>query len=181
MSFWVTAYCHDDASSVTPKDLMLGVSQRLAVLAAHFPGDRPEEETPEAIDALLRGLKFGPRYKGLRFGSLIYGGDDFPPITLGRLTGRDDVQGVIADEVLTGALGRLRRPAAKRVRELLSGAVDTVSFSLKTSHYTGIGFPLTIAAAATLVGRAGGVILSGSWSWMAPDGDDVDVILEYDG
>src|SRR5436309_441128 len=60
MSFWVSAYCHRDIRSFTAKDLLLGITDRLATLAEQFPGDRPEEESPEAIQAVLRRLEIAP-------------------------------------------------------------------------------------------------------------------------
>lgn len=171
MSFWVTAYCHHTVAAVTPEDLLLGIADRLETLAVQLPGDRPEEETPKAVAVLLERLKVARDY------TLSYPG--CPPITTVHF-GPDDTPGIIAEEVLPGRLARMRRPEAQRVRELLRGATASVSFSLKVIHHTGIGVPLAVAAAATLVTHAGGVIRSGRSSWMVPAGRAVDIILEYE-
>ena len=66
------------------------------------------------------------------------------------------------------------------VRDLLASATEDVTFSLTAEDVDGMGFPLAIAAARYLVKRAGGVILSGRYSWMVPSrGKDVDILAEY--
>jgi hypothetical protein len=179
MSFWVSAYCHRSVVSITAKDLVIGIADRLQALVAQFPGDRPEEESTQAISALLKRLTIGPkegepfRHHALRF---LEGG---PPITTVYF-GKEDAPGIIEQEVLPGRLARMRRPEAQRIKELLRGATESVGFALKVTHYTGIGFPVALAAAATLVSFAGGVICSGNCCWMVPAGSGVDIILEYE-
>jgi hypothetical protein len=43
-----------------------------------------------------------------------------------------------------------------------------------------MGLPLSIAAAAYLVQKAGGLIQSGSYSWMIPSGKEVEIIAEFE-
>jgi hypothetical protein len=179
MSFWVSAYCHHSVQSVTAKDLVVGIGERVWGLADLFPGDRPEEESPEAIGALLKRLTIEPAgndapfpHHALRFL------ENGPPIT--TVSRDEDVLAIIEQEVLPGRLARLRSPEAKRVKDLLRAATESVSFALKVTHHTGIGFPVALAAAATLVSGAGGIIRSGSSCWMVPAGPVVNIILEYD-
>ena len=106
--------------------------------------------------------------------------DDSDNSLRGTLGNGVNNQLVDTQEVLPGRLARMRRPEARWVKELLRGATESVGFSLKVIHHTGIGFPLALAAVATLVNFAGGVIRSGDSSWMVPSGNEVDIILEYD-
>jgi hypothetical protein len=82
----------------------------------------------------------------------------------------------LEDEVLAGR----PEPELARVRQLLGAATESVSFSLKDHDVRGMGFPLAIAAAAHLVQTAGGVIRSGSYSFMVPKGDEVDIIASFE-
>ncbi len=43
-----------------------------------------------------------------------------------------------------------------------------------------MGFPLSIAAAAYLVQKAGGLIQSGHYSWMVPSGREVRILAEIE-
>jgi hypothetical protein len=179
MSFWVTAYCHKSVAGLRAKDLLVGIGHRLAFLAEQFPADDPHEDADPA--EVLHRLKIAERTRGaFRPQSLNYREDGLF-ITLDHEGKLDNVVYVVQEEVLPGKLAQMRSPAARRVCDLLAGAVEYVSFALKVCHYTGAGFPLTIAAAATLVEHAGGIIRSGTSSWMVPDGEGVDIILEYDG
>jgi hypothetical protein len=180
MSFWVSAYCHRSVLSLTAKDLIVGIADRLQPLAYQFPGDRAEEETPEAIQAVLKRLCILPADAGKPFRhhalNFLDGGPDITTVYFGP----EDAPGIIEQEVLPGRLAALHGAEAKRVKELLRAATESVSFALKVTHTTGIGFPLAVAAAATLVSSAGGIIRSGTSSWMVPAGREVDIILEYD-
>jgi len=66
-----------------------------------------------------------------------------------------------------------------RVRELLLGTTERVTFFLTGQDVEGMGFPLAIAAASYLVQTAGGVIQSGNGSWMIPDGKEVTILGEW--
>jgi hypothetical protein len=180
MSYWIGAYCHRSVLPLTAKDLILGISERLEPLVYQFPSDRPEENTDEAIETALKRLKILPasNNKPFRHHALSYLKDG-PPITT-VFYSEEDTPGIIEAEVLPGRLARLRRPEARRVRELLRDATQSVAFSLKVVHHTGIGFPLALAAAVTLVDYADGIICAGGCSWMVPQGEFVDIILEYD-
>ena len=83
------------------------------------------------------------------------------------------------EELDQEVLSTRREPEVARVRAMLAAAKEDVSFCLKADDVEAMGFPLAIAAAAYLVNRAGGgVIQSGSYSWMVPSGREVDVIAE---
>src|SRR5207302_1798355 len=102
----------------------VGITNRLQVLVALFPGDHPEEESDEAIRDVLRRLEIVPhedKDKPFRIDRLCYR-EEGPPIALSHMDARHNVPGVIEQEVLPGTLARMRRPEARRVRELLAGA-----------------------------------------------------------
>jgi hypothetical protein len=63
---------------------------------------------------------------------------------------------------------------------MLAQVKEDVAFCLKASDVDAMGFPLSIAAASYLVQKAGGLIQSGSYSWMVPDGKEVHVIAEIE-
>jgi hypothetical protein len=63
---------------------------------------------------------------------------------------------------------------------MLAKAKEDVSFCLKAHDADGMGFPLSIAAAAYLVQKAGGLIQSGCYSWMVPSGQEVQIIAEFE-
>jgi hypothetical protein len=184
MSFWVSAYCHRTVTDVGPKDLLGGIANRLESLEEQFPGDY-SAGPGLTIAGVLHQLEIvpatGPK-KRFRIDALVYS-EGAGPITTVHFDARHNVPGIIEQEVLPGKLARSRRPGANRVRELLAGATESVGFALKVAHYTGIGFPLAVAAAATLVTHAGGILCSGGRCWMVPGGPDgfhVDIILSYD-
>jgi hypothetical protein len=78
-------------------------------------------------------------------------------------------------------LPRITKPASfAKVAPLLVEVTEDVSFALTPSHVRGMGFPLAVAAAATVVAETAGVILSGSYSWMIPAGREVDVLSEFE-
>jgi hypothetical protein len=63
---------------------------------------------------------------------------------------------------------------------MLARAKEDVSFSLKAHDVEAMGFPLSIAAASYLVQKAGGLIRSGSYSWMVPSGKEVRILAEFE-
>jgi hypothetical protein len=175
MAFWVCAYCHRPVGSVTPAALRDGIATRLRSLTYLFCPE--DEENPDAVLARLRitapvaGATF-QRYE------LHYR----PGPTWFLLAERFPDRGS-ADEVDAEILAprdEAGETDVTAVRDLLVDVTETVSIGLKPHDVRGMGFPLAIAAAATLVERAGGVIRSGSYSWMLPSGSDVRILSEFE-
>jgi hypothetical protein len=163
MSFWVHAFCHRPVDDVTPEILVAGIRERLKSLTYLFCPE--DEEEPSEVAARLRVEVTEPtRWR------ISYRSRSFMPTSF---HGRDAL-----DELETEILPGLRAPALEKVKPLLAAATCDVSFDLKPSDVRGMGFPVAIAAAATFVARAGGVIQSGNYSWMVPSGKEVDIICE---
>lgn len=168
MSFWVHAFCNESVESVTPDELITGIARRLKLLTYLFCPD--DEEDPEAVLSRVRiENPSGDPFFGLY--QLRYRSNSGGFIPIGR-NGR----GAILE--LDEELAHRREPGVQRIREMLREASDHVTFSLRSSDVSGMGFPLCIAAAAYLVELKGGVIQSGTYSWMAPHGNEVRTILE---
>jgi hypothetical protein len=86
-----------------------------------------------------------------------------------------------AEEEVEEAIEDLERypdQDAQRVRESLSGIVETIGFELKYSDVEGMGVPVAVAAAAKLVDLFGGIISADDYGWMVPSGNEVEIILE---
>jgi len=175
MAFWVTAYCHRSVAAVTPAELRDGIAARLRSLTYLFCPE--DEEDPDAVLARLRitapvaGDSF-QRYE------LRYRPGPVGLVLAERYPDRGSADEVDAD-VLAPRAGAGETDVSP-VRDLLADVTETVSMGLKAHDVRGMGFPLAVAAAATLVERAGGVIRSGSYSWMVPDGRDVRILAEYE-
>jgi hypothetical protein len=84
------------------------------------------------------------------------------------------------DELDQEVLALGTEPALAKVRQMLANATEDVSFCLKAHDVEAMGFPLSIAAAAYLVQKAGGLIQSGSYSWMVPSGREVQIVAEIE-
>jgi hypothetical protein len=171
MSFWIHAYCNASVASVTSEELADGIAERLKLLTYLFCP--PNEEEP--ADVLAR-LRIEDRSTGGEFQVFLmhYRTDSPLFIRIDRSTDRGGIE-----ELDQEVLSTRREPEVARVRAMLAAAKEDVSFCLKADDVEAMGFPLAIAAAAYLVNRAGGgVIQSGSYSWMVPSGREVDVIAE---
>ncbi len=169
MSFWIHAFCNDSVAAVTPQELAAGIAERLSLLTFLFcPA---EEEEPSEV---LERLKIEDRSEDQAFCVFLmhYRRDAAGFIRIER----NDRAAI--EELDQQVLARRPEPAVARVRKLLADAKEDVSFGLKAHDVEAMGFPLAIAAAAFLVARAGGVIQSGSYSWMIPRGREVEFIAE---
>lgn len=171
MSFWVHAFCNESVASVTPKELADGIAERLALLTYLFcPA---EEEEPSDVLARLR-IEDKSTDGTFRVFLMHYRADS--PVFI-RID-RTDRGGI--DELDQEVLSQRTEPAVAKVRKMLARATEDVSFCLKAHDVEAMGFPLSIAAAAYLVQRAGGLIQSGSYSWMVPRGREVEIIGEIE-
>lgn len=169
MSFWVHAFCNESVASVTPKELADGIAERLTLLTYLFcPA---EEEEPS--DVLAR-LRIEDKSTNGTFRVFLMHYREGSPVFI-RID-RTDRGGI--DELEQEVLSERTEPAVAEVRKMLAKATEDVSFCLKAHDVEAMGFPLSIAAAAYLVQKAGGLIQSGSYSWMVPKGREVEVIGE---
>jgi hypothetical protein len=171
MSFWVHAYCNESVASVTPKELADGIAERLKLLT--YLLCPAEEEEPSDVLARLR-IEDKSTDGTFRVFLMHYRADSPVFIRIDR-TDRGGID-ELDQEVL--ALGT--EPALAKVRQMLANATEDVSFCLKAHDVEAMGFPLSIAAAAYLVQKAGGLIQSGSYSWMVPSGREVQIVAEIE-
>jgi len=171
MSFWIHAYCIDSVASVTPQDLSAGIAERLKSLTYLFCPEK--EEDPGEV---LARLKIEDKSSDGTFQVFLihYRADSPLFIRMERIT---DAEGQMAE--VREALSAQSGPGIAKVNDLLSKTQECVSFCLKADDVNSMGFPLTIAAAAYLVKKAGGIILSGNYSWMVPSGKEVDILAEF--
>jgi hypothetical protein len=175
MSFWIVAYCRDSVASVTPDELHAGIAERLKLLTYLFC---PEDE--EEPDEVMARLQIEDISQGSEFRVFLmnYRGSGQAPIRIDRDDDPKLVQGEI-QEIIEEFFPAVDSPPKQRVIDLLANARESIAFCLKAHDVEAMGFPLSIAAAAYLVQRAGGVIRSGSYSWMVPSGREVEIIWEF--
>jgi hypothetical protein len=173
MSFWVHAYCNDSVATVTPKELAGGIAERLTLLTYLFcPA---EEEEPRDVLARLR-IEDKSTDGTFQVFLMHYRQDAPVFIRIDRSADRGGIE-----ELDQEVLSHRTEPEVARVRGMLAKVKEDVSFCLKAHDVEAMGFPLSIAAAAYLVQKAGGLIQSGSYSWMVPSGREVQTIAEFDG
>jgi hypothetical protein len=157
---------------VTPKELASGIAERLSLLTYLFcPA---EEEEPS--DVLAR-LKIEDKSTDGTFQVFLmhYRRDSPVFIRIDRTPHRGGIE-----ELDQEVLAHRRGPSIERVRGMLAKVKEDVSFCLKAHDVEAMGFPLSIAAAAYLVQKAGGLIQSGTYSWMVPSGREVEIIEEFE-
>jgi hypothetical protein len=169
MSFWIHAYCNDSVASVTPEELAGGIAERLTMLTYLFcPA---EEEEPQEVLARLK-IKNASTDGAFQAFQMHYRKDTPVFISIDRTANR----GGIAE--LEQELSHRTEPEVAKVRGMLANVKEDVSFCLKAHDVEAMGFPLSIAAAAYLVQKAGGLIQSGTYAWMVPSGREVKTIAE---
>ena len=171
MSFWIHAYCNQSVASVTPAELAEGIGARLSLLTYLFcPA---EEEEPDDVLARLK-IEDQSTDGTFRVFLMRYRADSPTFIRIERT----DRAGL--EELDREVLSHRPEPAVARVRAMLADATEDVTFCLKAHDVDAMGFPLAIAAAAFLTQKAGGLIQSGSYSWMIPHGREVQRIAEIE-
>jgi hypothetical protein len=172
VSFWIHAYCNESVASVTPQELAAGIAERLKLLTHLFCPE--EEEDPDEVLARLR-IEDKSTDGTFRVFLMHYRKDSPVFIHIGRT---EDPGGEIEEvqEVISGRT----EPELATICEMLAKAKESVAFCLKVHDVEAMGFPLSIAAAAYLVEKAGGLIQSGSYSWMVPSGREVRFLAEID-
>lgn len=170
MSFWVHAFCERSASLLSPRDFQAGIARRLEILTDLFCPD--VEEDPEEVLRRLR-VEDHSATPGVFQAYLIKYRSDAP--TFIRVDRND--RGAIAELEADFLAGR-SEPGIDVIRRALASATEDVSFCLKSYDLAGMGFPIAIAAAAYVIEEKGGLIQSGTYSWMVPDGNEVRMLLE---
>lgn len=172
MSFWVHAYCNDSVVSVTPNELVSGIAERLSLLTYLFC----PAEAEEPADVLARLRIEDKSTDGTFQVFLMHYRKDLPVfIRIDRTADRGGIE-----ELDREVLAHRSEPSVARIRGMLRNVKEDVSFCLKAHDVESMGFPLSIAAAAYLVQKAGGFIQSGSYSWMVPLGREVEIIEEFE-
>ncbi len=172
MSFWVHAYCNESVASVTTKELAAGIAGRLALLTYRFcPA---EEEEPSDVIARLR-IEDKSTDGTFRVFLMHYRQDS--PVFI-RIDRTEDRGGI--EELAREVLSRRAEPEVAEIRRMLAQAKENISFCLKAHDVEAMGFPLSIAAAAYLVQKAGGLIQSGTYSWMVPESKEVRIVAEFE-
>jgi len=163
-------FCEQSTASLTADELQTGISKRLELLTSLFCPE--DEEDPDRVLGRLR-IESGSVGEGFEEFLLYYRADEQSFIPMVRY----DRGGVLEllEELSPASQGDRRLSS---IIERLSRVTEDVSFCLKDYDVQGMGFPLSIAAAAYLVERAGGLIQSGTYSWMIPKGNQVDILLE---
>ena len=170
MSFWIHAYCNQSVASVTPQELAAGIAERLTLLTYLFCPEK--EEDPSEV---LARLTIDDLSQDNGFGVFVmhYRHDSPAAIRINRTADRGGIE-----ELVQEVLAEQTDTKSAEVRRMLAGVTENVSFCLKADDVEAMGFPLAIAAAAYLVQKAGGLIQSGSYSWMVPSGREVEIIAE---
>jgi hypothetical protein len=172
MSFWIHAYCNKSVASVTPEELAAGIAERLELLTYLFC---PEEEE-EPTDVLAR-LRIEDKSTDGTFRVFLMHYRTDSPLFI-RIDRTDDPQAEI--EEVQELLPLRSKPELASISQMLAQAKEGVSFCLKAHDVEAMGFPLSVAAASYLVQKAGGVIQSGSYSWMVPDDREVRIVAEFE-
>jgi hypothetical protein len=173
MSFWIHAFCNESVASVTPEELAAGIGERLELLTSLFCPE--DEEDPAKVLARLK-IENVSGDATFRVFQMRYRADSPAFIRIGRTA---DVRGVV-EEVEQAVLSRRPATQVDEVRRLLAAASEDVSFCLKAHDVEAMGYPLSIAAASYLVEKAGGLIQSGTYSWMVPSGKEVRLLAEFE-
>src|SRR5262249_51802887 len=152
-SFWIHAYCNESVATVTPKEMAAGIAERLTMLTYLFCPDKEEEPSE-----VLARLKIEDRSTDGTFQAFLmhYRQDSPVFIRIDRMPNRGGIV-ELDQEVLAHRSG----DSIARVRGMLANVKEDVMFCLKAHDVEAMGFPLSIAAAAYLVQKAGGLIQSG--------------------
>jgi hypothetical protein len=172
MSFWIHAFCHQTVASVSTQELASGIAESLSLITYKFCPEK--EEDPEEVLARLKIEDMSGRGSFEVF-RLHYRADSPLFIRMDRHSNRASIE-----EMDHELLAKRPEHEMAPVRDLLAKATEDVSFSLSLEDVRGMGFPLAIAAARHLVNKAGGLILSGRYSWMVPKGKEVKILTEFE-
>lgn len=173
MTFWVHAFCNEEIPRIDGAALKAGIQDRLALLTYQFC---PEDEEDPAEVAATLSIEVPAETNAGTACLIRYGrsGSVIPVLRHGRAMIAE-----LSDRLRDEQLPKDRRVG--KVVEKLAFVREDLSFALKNHHVRGMGFPVSIAAAAQLVADRGGFIQSGRYAWMVPSGREVDILLEVKG
>jgi hypothetical protein len=172
MSIWIRALCRKSVASVTPKDLLAGISERLLLLTYLYGED--EEDYEEVMSRLQ--VENATSTAVFDIYRLHYRESRRSFIRVARWSKPEKVASEI--EELRESIAECQEPQAEIVRLLLAESIETVGFELKPTDADGMGWPLTIAAAAYLADKgAGGIYVDGE-GWLEPTQTEIRVLLE---
>lgn len=177
MSIWVRAVCTSSVGAVTPEELRAAVAERLPALAALY-GEAGAAEAAARL-RVEEGGRGGPAGES-GFGVLLlhYREEQDRFLRIERWAERDRVAEEIAE--LRDELEGCEEDEVDTVLECLDAAVETVAVELKMSDTEGMGWPVAVAAAASLAARGGGLIQADNEGWMAPRGRQVEHLVDND-
>ena len=173
MSIRLRAVARTTLAAVTPELLHGAITQRLEALTALY---RPhDDEPPRQILARLRVEREGKEpFSVWR----IYYSADGSYVRVQRWVGPawEADRRELFEEV-----EKLDDPSAQQVRALLTDAKESVGFDLEAADARGMGWPVTMAAAAGLARASGGLIRALGEGWLEPKGNEVGSVIEIPG
>ncbi|MBI3182100.1 MAG: hypothetical protein HYZ28_08140 [Myxococcales bacterium] len=169
VGIWVRAYCVRNVQ-IDPKALAEGIAARLPGVAKRMPG------TPRLnVAAALRHMRIEPAGEPGREAWLVHYGDGPEERLHLELWGRKAAKEQ-AGELLEELRGR-DESGARRVREVLSRAVEAVVLQVKAAEVS-TRLPVAIAAAAWVAEHGNGLVEADGYGWTAPTPDGVETVLE---
>lgn len=171
MSIWVRALCTKSVGALTADDLRRGIAERLPVLATYY-GE------PGAEGALAHLRVESESSQGFSVYRVHYGIDPDRSMRLERWSDREHVGAEIV--ALLQRLADCEEDEVEDVRDHLALVVESVALELEVPDVRGIGWPVAIAAAATVAARGGGLIQADGEGWMHPNGREVEQLLDGD-
>lgn len=172
MSIRVRAVCTKSLSGISPEDLRAGIAERLPRLAAFYG-----EPDPTETIARLRVERAGPEGGG--DGLLVrYLEGDARGLRVERAVAPAEVKAEVG--ALLADLEDCDEEEVDEVRDCLAAAVEIAAIELAVSDAEGVGWPVVIAAAATLAARGEGLVQTEAEGWLAPSGSDVEHLIDAD-
>ena len=168
MSIWVRVVLSNPlGDTLSATNLREGIAERLTLLTYLFCPE--DEEDPKDV---LNRLQIEPIRDDRSF-LLKYRLDD--------LFIRLDIGGGDIEEErqeLESNLEGLAGHGVRVVKEALSATREIAAFALKAHDLDSMGWPLTIAAAAYLADKGGGLIQADGRGWMRPTEKEIEFVLE---
>jgi hypothetical protein len=171
MSIWVRALCTKSVGALTADDLRKGIADRLPVLSTYYG----EPGAERALAQLRVENESGDGFGAYR---VHYGDDPARSVRVERWAEREHVRAEIV--ALLQRLADCDEEEVEDVRDHLALVVESVALELEVPDVRGIGWPVAIAAAATVAARGGGLIQADGEGWMHPNGREVEQLLDGD-
>jgi hypothetical protein len=174
MSIWVTVFCQDSVATATPPAMVAAIRKRLRFMTNLLCPD--EEEPPDEVLGRLRieDARGGGTFE--RF-HIYYRADGRRFLPAERWAGQACAQEVAETlEILEAEAGE-RKGDLDQVRRVLAGTKESVAFELKASDFRGMGWPVSVSAAAWLAEMSRGLIRDDAGRWMVPEEKDVTFLV----